>query len=135
MPIASAKSGALREDLQEIRGVKLGSAITLPNLEAPSVSIEPSFAPIDDNVTISLDVLIRRLTDSGLACKIEPESENMHWVVFKGYESALLASVNDGQFVFGTLHTAIRDSPSLVERVDAVMRSCGYSAGEEQEFE
>jgi hypothetical protein len=96
--------------------------------------IEITYAPVQDSVTITFDDLLAALSDAGLIWKTEPEGEDMHWVVFTDHDSALLASVIDRQFVFGTLHASVNEDPSLVERVDAVMTRLGYSGGDEDEF-
>jgi hypothetical protein len=93
--------------------------------------MELYYAPVDETTTISLEALVSRLTESGLNCKIQPESEGMFWIAFKGCEAAMLASVTGGQFVFGTLQVALRDDPQLVDTVDKVLQQAGYSAGED----
>ncbi|HEY2155179.1 MAG TPA: hypothetical protein VGH33_06085, partial [Isosphaeraceae bacterium] len=65
----------------------------------------------------------------------EPDSEGMSWVVFEGHESALLASVVEGQFVGGTLQVAHEDDPSVIDRIDAALREAGYSAGDESDLD
>jgi hypothetical protein len=87
--------------------------------------IEISYAPVQDSVTVTFDDLLAAFSDAGLNWKNELEGEGMHWVVFIAHDSALLASVIDRQFVFGTLHASFKDDPSLVERVDAVMIRLG----------
>jgi hypothetical protein len=92
--------------------------------------MELYYGPVDEAATISLEALVTRLSESGLDCTIEPESEGMFWVVFESFETAMLASVEGGQFVFGTLQVATRDDPAVVYGVDRVMQAAGYSAGE-----
>jgi hypothetical protein len=93
--------------------------------------MELYYAPVDETTTISLEALVSRLTESGLDCDIEPESEGMFWIAFEGCETAMLAWVTGGQFVFGTLQFAVRDDPQLVDTVDKVMQQAGHSAGED----
>jgi hypothetical protein len=93
--------------------------------------MELYYVPVDDTATVSLEALISQFSDSGLKCKIEPDSEGMCWVTFEGYGTALLASVTGDQFVFGALQVATRDDPPSVDKVDRVMREAGYSAGED----
>ena len=95
------------------------------------MSVELYFAPINESATITLDELLKELSANGLPCKIEPESENTFWVVLDDHESTLFASVNGGQFVFGTFEYSLEDDTELIDRVHEVMFKAGYSAGED----
>jgi hypothetical protein len=55
----------------------------------------------------------------------------MFWLVFERCEPAMLASVEGGQFVDGTLQVATREDPAVVYGVDRVMQAAGYSAWED----
>ena len=98
------------------------------------MSVEVYYAPVEETATISLDELVKELSATGLPGKIEPESEDTFWVVLDDHESSLLASVRDGQFVFGTFQYSLKDDTTVIDRVDEVMLKFGYSAGEDSEI-
>ncbi len=98
------------------------------------MSVEAYYAPIEETATISLDELVKELSASGLPAKIEPESEDTFWVVLDDHESSILASVRDGQFVFGTFQYSLKDDTTVMDRVHEVMLKAGYSAGEDSEI-
>ncbi len=98
------------------------------------MSIELHYAPTNEAATISLDELLDELTAAGLPCKVEPESEDMFWILLDGHESTLLASVKDGRFVFATIAYSLNDDTTVMDRLDAVMLKAGYSAGEDSDL-
>lgn len=93
--------------------------------------IELYYAPINEVATIPLDELLEELTGAGLPCKVEPESEDMFWVLLDGHESTLLASVRDGRFVFATFAYSLNDDTTVMDKLDGVMLKAGYSAGDD----
>ena len=93
--------------------------------------IELYYAPINEAATIPLDELLKELTAAGLPCKVEPESEDMFWVLLDGHESTLLASVKDGHFVFATFAGSLKDDTTVMDKLDVVMLKAGYSAGDD----
>jgi hypothetical protein len=93
------------------------------------------YAPVNEASTVSLDELIRHLSDAGLPCKLRPEAENTSWVVLEGHESALRASVKENHLFLGALQPSRRDDSSVVAKLDAVLREAGYSTGEDSEYE
>ena len=93
--------------------------------------IELYYVPINETATISLDELLKQLTAAGLCCRIEPEAERMFWVVLNEHESCILASVDGGQFVFGTFEISPKDDLSVIDTVNEVLFRAGYSAGED----
>lgn len=93
--------------------------------------IELYYAPIDEAATIPLDELMKELTAAGLPCNVEPESEDMFWVLLDGHESMLLASVRDGHIVFATFACSLKDDTTIMDKVDGVMLKAGYSAGDD----
>jgi len=95
------------------------------------MSVELYYAPVIEAETISLDELVERFSAGGLFCHLEPEAEDMLWIVLDDHESNLLASVKGDQFVFATFYMATQDDLSVAEIVDEVMIRAGYSALEQ----
>jgi hypothetical protein len=93
--------------------------------------IELYYAPINEAAAIPIDELLKELTAAGLPCKVEPESEDMFWVLLDGHESTLLASVRDGLFVFATFAGSLKDDTTVIDKLDVVMLKAGYSAGDD----
>jgi hypothetical protein len=78
--------------------------------------------------------LLKELSAAGLPCEVEPESEDMFWVLLDHHESTLLASVKDGRFVFATFACSLNDDTTVIDKVDEVMLNAGYSAGDNSSF-
>ena len=97
------------------------------------MSIEFYYAPTNDAKRLPLAQLADKFAAAGLPCKIEAEGENMFWLGFEPHESNILASVEDGAFVFGTFYIHGDDPPSVPETVERVMQSIGFSAEEVDE--
>lgn len=95
--------------------------------------IELYYAPINETDTILLDELLKELTAAGLPCKVEPDSEEMFWVLLDGHESTLLATVRDGHCVFATFAYSLDDETTIMDNLNAVMLRAGCSAGDESD--
>lgn len=89
------------------------------------------YAAAVESQKLSLEQLAERFAAAGLPCKIEPEAENMYWLAFESRQSNVLASVEDGKFVFGTFNFCHDDPSSVAEIVDEVLTSVGFSADDE----
>lgn len=98
------------------------------------MAIESYYAPTATAQRLSLTRIVELISAAGLPCKAEPEAENMFWIVFDGWESNVLASVEDDIFVFGTFNLAMDDSPSVAQTFDEVMQSIGFSADEGDDY-
>jgi hypothetical protein len=96
--------------------------------------VELYYAPINEAATIPLDELLKSLSEAGLPCRIEAESEETFWIILDGHESTLLATVKDGQFVFGTMAFSLEDDTTVIDRVAEVMLQAGYSAGDDSAY-
>ena len=96
---------------------------------------EICYAPLSGSKRLSLQEVASLFTKAGLPCTIEPEGENMFWLVFNGSESNILASVESGAFVFGTFNYGPDDPVNVVEKVEEVMQSIGFSSEEGADYE
>ena len=97
------------------------------------MSLESYYAPTKDAPRVTLAEVAEKFAAAGLPCTIEPEAEDTFWLAFEPHESDILASVEDGAFVFGTFHFNGDDPPSVPETVERVMQSLGFSADEDAE--
>ncbi len=98
------------------------------------MSLESYYAPTKDAKRLPLVQVAEKFAAAGLACKIEPQGDDMFWLAFEPHGSDILASVAEGTFVFGTFHFNGDDPPFVPETVDQVMQSMGFSADEDAEF-
>ena len=98
------------------------------------MSVEHYYAPTTKALRLPLAEVAARFAAAGLPCAVEPEAKDMFWLVFDPHESALLASVEGGAFVFGTFHAASVDPPEVGETVEEVMTSLGFSADEDADY-
>jgi len=96
--------------------------------------VEMYYAPTKRAQKVSLKELAEKLQATGLPCKIEPEAENMFWLVFDGMASNMLASVEEGVFVFGTFNFAGEDPTTVPETMERTMQAIGFSADEGDEY-
>ena len=98
------------------------------------MSAEIYYAMTKDAQRLALAQVAEKFAASGLPCRIEPDSDSTFWLAFEGYESDMLATVEDGVFVFGTFNFNGDDPPAVLETVDRAMQSIGFSADEDAEY-
>ena len=98
------------------------------------MSAETYYAPTRLAQRLPLAQVVERLAAAGLPCDVEPEGDGTFWLAFEGTESNILASVEDGHFVFGTFNFYGGDPDSIAEAVERVMTSIGFSADEDAEY-
>lgn len=98
------------------------------------MSVEIYYALKDDAVPVTLEEAQARFADAGVPCTIEPEETDMHWLVFEPRGTDILVSTKDNKLVFATIHASITDDdPEFIEKLNSVLESMGFSAGEDDE--
>lgn len=75
----------------------------------------------------------QRFIAAGLPCTVEPEAEDMHWLVLEPSETTILASTKGEHLVFATVYASFDEEPRFIEQLDAVLQSMGFSAAESGE--
>lgn len=98
------------------------------------MSAEMYYAPTRRAQRLPLAQVAEKFAAAGLPCGVEPEGDDTFWLAFAGMESNVLASVKDGNFVFGTFNFDGDDPDSVAETVERVMTSIGFSADEDAEY-
>jgi len=98
------------------------------------MSAELYYAPTRQARRLPLQEVVAIFAAAGLPCKVEPEGQDSAWLAFDAHESNIMASVEGGTFVFGTFNFHGDDPPSVVEMVDRVMQSIGFSTDEGADY-
>ena len=89
------------------------------------------YAPLEDALPVTFADAQQRFAAAGIPCSVEPEVEEMRWLVFPGYETTILASTKGDQFVFATVQATFDEDPAFMSRVEEVFQAMGFSAGED----
>ena len=98
------------------------------------MSIEAYYAPTNNARRLRLAEVAETFAAAGLGCTIELDEGNILQLVFESFGSYILASVEDGTFVFGTFCFHGDDPLSVPETVERVMHSIGFSADEDADY-
>ena len=99
-----------------------------------TISLEIYYAPTRQAKPVDLATRAHELVAAGVPSKLESEDADTVWIVFDAHRSDLLASVQGKRFVFGRLHYHTDDPPTLLEIIERVMASVGFSADEDSQY-
>ena len=86
------------------------------------------YAPQDESRTPALSDVQRRLSEAGIDCTLERDSDasEMQWFVFEPKSTTTIcATIKDGRVVFATVHAAYDDEPGFGETLDRVLADMG----------
>jgi hypothetical protein len=97
------------------------------------MSVEIYYAPRKEAELVTFAEAQQRFITAGLPCTVEPETEDMHWLVFEPRETTILASTKGEHLVFATVHASFHEEPRFIEQLDAVLQNMGFSADESEE--
>ena len=86
------------------------------------------YTPQDESRAPALSDVQRRLSESGIDCALEPDSDapDMQWFVFEPKSTTTIcATVKDGRVVFATVQATFDDEPEFAEALDRVLVDVG----------
>lgn len=92
------------------------------------------FAPTTKAKPITLEQLQQSLITAGLHCVVEEDSPVTHWLVLDPHETSLFVSTSGDQVTLATVNVSFDDEPQLMETIEQVMASIGFSADEEEDY-
>jgi len=86
------------------------------------------YTPQDKSRAPTLADVQRTLSESGIGCTLEPDSDapDMQWFVFEPKSTTTIcATVKDGRVIFATVQSAFDDEPEFAETLDRVLVAVG----------
>ena len=95
------------------------------------------YTPKKGSSPVTLTDVQQRFATAGILCLIEPEpdAEDMHWIVFEPQSSTTIcASTNGDHLIFATVAASFDDDPAFAEKLDQVLESIGFSAGDPEQY-